>query len=220
MHIYSYMAVMPDLALPHSDGSFYLTEEGYNPNNDWANENSSTFNHITNCRDGKCLRLKPDNHPYNGYWGEYKAGGLPFYKFFCVNNTNTDCSRAMAKSLYSFIGTTNLKLSSTLKEYKDLLGDFLCPISGTRDYRRVCRDQLNLSLFSFDETFNPFRGTQLDCNFKTCHAEFKCKKIQNPEIPNAKSCILINDSFLPSTTLMKEYEAYISGFQHLHGVQN
>ncbi len=202
----------------HNDGSFYLTEEGYYPNSDWAKENTSTFNKSTTCSDGNCLRLKPDNHPYYGYWGEYKAGGLPFYKFFCVNNSQKDCERVMAKSLYTFIGTTNLKLNSSFKEYKDLLGDFLCPISGTRDYRRVCREKLDLSLFAFDEAFNPFRGNQLDCDFKSCHVKFKCKILPNATIPEGKFCFLINneESEMPATTLTREYEAYISGFKQLH----
>lgn len=204
----------------HSDGSFYLTEEGYNPNSDWANENKTTFNRATNCKDGKCIRLKPDNHPYNGYWGEYKGGGLPFYKFFCVKNSQKDCERVMAKSLYSFTGTTNLKLNSSFKEYKDLLGDFLCPISGTRDYRRVCRERLDLSLLTFDETFNPFRGPQLDCDFKGCKIEFKCKLIHNPTLKNSKSCFLINKSQRPPTTLVSEYQSYISGFNQLHGIKD
>lgn len=204
----------------HSDGSFYGTEEGYYPNSDWATFNKSTFNKPTNCRDGRCIRLKPDNHPYYGYWGEYKGGGLPFYKFFCVNNSQKDCERVMAKSLYSFNGTTNLKLNSSFKEYKNLLGDFLCPISGTRDYRRVCREKLDLSLLTFDETFNPFRGSQLECDFKGCITDFRCKNILHPTLKNGKSCLLINRTQMPSTTLVREYEAYIAGFEQLHGMQD
>jgi hypothetical protein len=202
----------------HSDGSFYLTQEKYHPNTDWAKENKSTFNQTTSCGDGGCIRLKPDNHPYIGYWGEYEAGGLPFYKFFCLKNSQKDCERIMAKSLYSFNGTTNLKLNSSFKEYKNLLGDFLCPISGTKNYRRVCREKLDLSLFTMDETFNPFRGPQIECDFKSCKVEFKkCKHILNSSLRNAKSCLLISRAQNTSTTLVREYRAYLSGFEQLHG---
>ncbi len=201
----------------HSDGSFYMTEEGYYPDNDWAKENNSTFKKSLSCSNGNCLRLKPDNHPYYGYWGEYKEGGLPFYKFFCVNNSQRDCERVMAKSLYAFTGTTNLKSNSSIKEYKDLLGDFLCPISGTRDYRKVCRAKMDLSLFTSYKTFNPFRGNQLDCDFKSCHVKFKCKTMPNASVPNGKFCFLINNEEATATTLMREYEAYISGFYQLQG---
>jgi hypothetical protein len=201
----------------HSDGSFYLTQEDYYPNSDWAQSNSSSFNQATNCKEGRCIRLKPDNHPYVGFWGEYKGGGLPFYKFFCVNNSQKDCSRIMAKSLYSFIGTTNLKLNSNFKEYKNLLGDFLCPISGSHDYRRVCREKLDLSLLTFDSTFNPFRGPQLECDFKGCKAEFKCKLMRHPNLKNAKICYTSMKSRSSATTLINEYEAYLSGFKELHG---
>lgn len=204
----------------HSDGSFYQTEEDYYPNSDWAYENRVTFNRATSCQGGKCIRLKPDNHPYYGYWGEYTGGGLPFYKFFCVNNSQHDCERVMAKSLYSFIGTTNLKLNSSFKEYKDLLGDFLCPISGSRNYRRVCRENLDLSLLTFDNTFNPFRGPQLECDFKGCKTEFKCKRIRKPTFKNAMSCFMISNAKTPSTTLVREYQAYLSGFKQLHGLKD
>jgi len=200
----------------HSDGSFYLTQEKYYPNGIWAKENKSTFNQVTSCRAGGCIRLKPDNHPYFGYWGEYKAGGLPFYKFFCLKNSQKDCERIMAKSLYSFIGTTNLKLDSSLKEYKNLLGDFLCPISGTKDYRKVCREKLDLSSFTLDETFNPFRGPQIECDFKSCKVEFKCKQMHNTSLLNAKICLLINRAQNTSTTLVREYQSYLSGFKQLH----
>ena len=200
----------------HSDGSFYLTQEKYYPNSDWAKENKSTFNRTTSCGEGGCIRLKPDNHPYVGYWGEYKAGGLPFYKFFCIKNSEKDCERVMAKSLYSFNGTTNLKLNSSLKEYKNLLGDFLCPISGTKNYRKVCREKLDLSLFTMDETFNPFRGPQIECDFKSCKVEFRCKKLYNSTLKNAKSCYLVSTIQNTSTTLMREYQAYLSGFEQLH----
>ncbi len=200
----------------HSDGSFYLTQEDYYPNNDWAKVNKVSFSkRNTKCMDGMCLRLKPDNHPYYGYWGEYKGGGLPFYKFFCVNNSQKDCERIMAKSLYSFIGTTNLKLNSSFKEYKNQLGDFLCPISGTRDYRRVCREKLDLSLSTFDESFNPFRGPLLDCDFKSCKTEFKCKVIHHSTMQRTKSCFTINKTQSIPTTLRREYEAYIAGFKQL-----
>ena len=55
----------------HSDGEFYLTAKGFSPNSDWAHRNKNSYNFETSCRYGKCLRLKPDNHPYIGYWGEY-----------------------------------------------------------------------------------------------------------------------------------------------------
>jgi hypothetical protein len=122
----------------HSDGEYYLTSKGYFPSSDWARKNTISFNNENSCRSGKCIRLKPDNHPYVGYWGEYTDGGLPFYKFFCLNNSSEQCNRVMAKSLFSFIGTTNLKFNSSLAEYKKALVDFLCPISAKRDIRGEC----------------------------------------------------------------------------------
>jgi hypothetical protein len=196
----------------HSDGNYYLTDKGQYPNSDWARKNNLSFDHETSCRSGKCLRLKPDNHPYTGYWGEYFDGGLPFYKFFCINNPVEQCNRVMAKSLFSFIGTTNLKFDSSITEYKKALVDFLCPISARRDVKGECEANLELAMLTNDETYNPFRGVLLDCNFETCHADFKCKKMNSPYIPNASSCVLVNRANKKATTLVKEYRAYLSGF--------
>ncbi|MDD4976676.1 MAG: hypothetical protein PHY93_20140 [Bacteriovorax sp.] len=200
----------------HSDGEYYLTDKGYFPNGDWARKNTVSYNNETSCRYGKCIRLKPDNHPYVGYWGEYTDGGLPFYKFFCLNNSTEQCNRVMAKSLFSFIGTVNLKFNSSLSEYKKALVDFLCPISARRDIRGECEANLNMAKLTRDEAYNPFRGTLLDCNFKTCNADFKCKKIRSPNFPDAKSCYLINKSNKRSTALVKEYRAYLSGYMSLY----
>ena len=199
----------------HSDGEFYLTDRGSYPNGDWASRNTGSYNKETSCTNGRCIRLKPDNHPYVGYWGEYNDGGLPFYKFFCLNNTIDQCNRAMAKSLFSFIGTKNIKFNSSFDDFKKVLVDFLCPISSKRDLRGECEANLDMALLTKDETYNPFHGALLDCNFKTCNADFTCKKMTSPNFPNAKTCILINKSNTKAKTLIREYRAYLAGFMSL-----
>ena len=203
----------------HNDGEFYLTEKGFSPNSDWAKRNKSSFNIETSCRYGKCIRLKPDNHPYIGYWGEYYDGGLPFYKFFCVNVNSDKCNRVMAKSLFGFIGTTNLNLNSNLDLYKKALVDFLCPISARRDIRGECEMNLETAMLTKDESYNPFKGVLLDCNFNNCLSDFKCTNMASASIENAKKCVLINRSNKRSTTLVKEYKAYLAGFMGLKGVK-
>lgn len=196
----------------HSDGDFYLTDKGFYPNSDWARKNKISYKNESGCRYGKCLRLKPDNHPYIGYWGEYFDGGLPFYKFFCPNVIEEKCKRVMAKSLFSFIGTTNLTLDSGIEDYKKALVDFLCPISAKRNIRSECEMNLENALLTKDDTYSPFKGVLLDCNFKNCNFDFKCSRILSASIPDAKKCSLINKSNRKATTLVKEYRAYLSGF--------
>jgi hypothetical protein len=199
----------------HSDGNFYLTEENLYPNSDWAQTNDKTFNESEKCKSGICSRMKPDNTPYNGFWGQYRAGGLPFYKFFCIKNSSEACTRVMAKSLLSFIGTTNIKTTSTLAEYKKVVLDFLCPVSAKRDLRAECEANLESALVTGDSTYNPFSRAQVECNFKSCEVEIKCKKIFLTGIFKPGSCELINNSKGKATTLVREYKAYLEGFQYL-----
>ena len=200
----------------HSDGQFYLSEEGFYPNSDWAKSNSQSFNQSVSCKGGNCIRLKPDNNPYTGMWGEYGDGGLSFYKFFCIKNSNNECTRIMAKSLLSFIGVVNLKSNSNLTEFKKSLFDFLCPISAKRDLRNECIAKLEEALITGDETYNPFSHDQIECDFKSCKVEIQCKKaIPLTGIIKPGSCKLINKYEGKSTTLVREFKAYLEGFKKL-----
>lgn len=200
----------------HSDGSFYLTEEGFFPNTDWANTNEKSFDETVNCKPGMCLRLKPDNNPYTGFWGEYADGGLSFYKWFCVKNSDQDCKRVMAKSLLSFIGTNKLKSTSNIEEYKAVVYDFLCPVSAKKDLRGQCIANLELSLITKDETYNPFTKAQVECNFKECQAEIECSKVPLTGIYRPGTCTLVNKvENGKATTLVREYKAYLEGFKSL-----
>ncbi len=201
----------------NNDGNFYLTEEGFFPNTDWAQQNSKSFDTTLDCsKSGICLRLKPDNNPYTGFWGEYTDGGLPFYKFFCTKNSEVDCKRVMAKSLLSFIGNTNLKKTGTLVEYKKLLQDFLCPISAKNDLRGECAANLENSLLTKDQTYNPFSRNQVECDFKGCKAEIKCSKVLLTGVYKPGTCTLVNNFEGKATTLAREYKAYLEGFVNLN----
>jgi len=200
----------------HNDGNFYLTEEGFYPNTDWATVNDLSFASSQSCKAGTCLRLKPDNQPYVGFWGEYRDGGLPFYKFFCIKNSGQDCKSVMAKSLLSFVGTSSLKTSSTLPEYKKVVVDFLCPISAKRELRRECEESLESALVTGDETYNPFSRPLVECNFEGCKAEIVCKKVPLTRISKPGTCELSNNFPGKATTLVREYKAYLDGFKNLN----
>jgi hypothetical protein len=199
----------------HSDGNFYLTEEGFSPNSDWAKENNLSTDKTTNCSEGTCQRLKPDNTVYHGWWGEYEDGGLPFYKFFCMKNNNDDCTRVMAKSLLSHTLNINLKKDSTLEEYKKGVIDFLCPVSSTKNLRAECEAKLEESLVTGDMTYNPFTRPAIECDFKGCQAEIACDKIFFTRMPKPGTCTLKNNSVSAPTTLAREYKAYLQGYKML-----
>ena len=199
----------------HSDGNFYLSEEGYAPNSDWAKTNALSYDKEVECKTGTCQRLKPDNTPYVGFWGAYRAGGLPFYKFFCVKNSEADCQRVMAKSMLSHTLTINLKKNSSLAEYKKAVFDFLCPVSSKKDLRGECEAKLDEALVTGDMTYNPFSRPQVECNFKECKVEIDCEKVLFTGVPKPGTCELKNNTPAPATTLVREYKAYLAAFPSL-----
>ncbi|MBY0415941.1 MAG: hypothetical protein K2Q18_17350 [Bdellovibrionales bacterium] len=198
----------------HSDGNFYLIEEGLFPNSDWAKSNTLSFDEVRACSTGACERLKPDNTPYVGWWGAYREGGLPFYKFFCVNNSLADCSRVMAKALLSDALIVNLKKDSSFEVYKKAVIDFLCPVSAKKDLRGECQAKLDEALVTNDMTYNPFSRPQLECDFKGCQAEVKCEKMLFT-VPKPGTCKLENKATALATTLVREYKTYLDAYPYL-----
>ena len=199
----------------HSDGNFYLSEEGYAPNSDWAKTNTLSNDKESECKTGTCQRLKPDNTPYVGFWGAYREGGLPFYKFFCVKNSEADCQRVMAKSMLSHTLIVNLKKTSSLAEYKKAVIDFLCPVSSKKDLRGECEAKLEEALVTGDMTYNPFSRPQVECDFKACKVEIDCEKVLFTGVPKPGTCELKNNTPAPATTLVREYKAYLAAFPSL-----
>lgn len=199
----------------HSDGNFYLSESGFAPNSDWAPENNLSFNDTLECKKGSCQRLKPDNTPYVGWWGAYREGGLPFYKFFCARNSMEDCKRVMAQTMLSHSLIVNLKKNSSLEEYKKGVVDFLCPISSKSDLRGECQAKLDEALVTQDMTYNPFSRPQVECDFKGCKTEITCDKILFKGVDKPGTCELKNYSNGKATTLVREYKAYLEAYLYL-----
>jgi hypothetical protein len=57
-----------DFQRQHNDGNWYFNNSGEYPSGGWTSQ----------CHQkGGCVRMRPNNHPYSGHWGKYKAG-LPF----------------------------------------------------------------------------------------------------------------------------------------------
>lgn len=199
----------------HTDGNFYLSEEGYAPNSAWATENSLSFPETLDCKKGACQRLKPDNTPYVGWWGAYREGGLPFYKFFCARNNMEDCKRVMAKTMLTHSLIADLKKTSTLADYKKGVIDFLCPISSKKDLRGECEAKLDEALVTKDMTYNPFSRPQVECDFKGCKTEITCDKVLFKGVDKPGTCELKNLATSPATTLVREYKAYLEAYPYL-----
>jgi hypothetical protein len=188
----------------HSNHEFYDFDDALKPAGDWSAVNDVSFAETHACTSGGCLRMKPDNSPYTGGWGDYNdGGGLPFYKFFCVKNSETRCLNAMAESIYGLIGKKDYKFASSAADYNELLMEFFCPVSNKTNIRQLCVQGLQKAAAN-NTVYNPFQGKLLTCNFKKCQFEIHCAD-------TAGSCRMEND--LPSSNAMvDEYKSYLKAF--------
>lgn len=198
------------------DGAFYADEEYSRPANlKKVKTNKLSYKKNAGCYDGSCVRFKPDNSPYAGYWGKFE-NGLPFFKFFCVDIETEKCERIMSQSMLSFISVKAIDQKSELEDYKNVVKDFLCPTNKKGDIQQKCMDELDLiGIEQGDETYNPFSGEQIQCDFSGCEVKYDCTEIPIIGITIPESCQLINTSTQKATTLVKEYRSYINGFKSL-----
>lgn len=113
------------------------------------------------CWQGYCHRMKPNNHPYRGFFGRYETG-LPYYKPFCRFGNNLqgqvseDCLRGVAAGLRSW------PMDPSASDRERVI-DFICPVHATPDTRERCLDFLEGKSVS-----NIFWGKTVGCDHLGC----------------------------------------------------
>ena len=154
--------------------------------------------------------MKPDNMPYTGSWGTFSAG-LPFFKFLCNNNGDTSrCKRAMALSMFGFMSNVPLTLNSSFEEYKQVVRDFLCPISAHNDINSKCIQELIDAETTGNEVYSPFNGKMLNCNMNKCQYHYKCSGFLG-----RGKCQVSQTGNADNKALIQEYFRYLQGFELL-----
>lgn len=99
--------------------------------------NDLLFNSRVPCWKGFCQRMKPNNHPYRGIWGDFETG-LPFYKPFCNYGENSptwatsDCLHGIANALRDWPADPRLSDAERVV-------DFLCPSNPGYGTNERCR---------------------------------------------------------------------------------
>lgn len=189
----------------HSDGHFYIGDNTYAPNSSWAKYNPNLENHQS-CDFGGCIRMRPRNHHYQGWWGNFDGPLVGHFKFFCPLDTQT-CEKRMALSLYGFMAENPLSQNSDIDHFRKVLKEFLCPIDKGKVITQACYEELErLDNGNGDKFMSFINGNdQLVCNLKECQVKMEC------DIPN-HNCVLTNFKSENSTTLADEYMHYIKGF--------
>jgi hypothetical protein len=192
------------------DGRFYFAGVGGGGK---ASVNDTSFYQQIPCANGACTRMKPGNSPYSGIWGDFKGGGLNFFKFFCVKNDERRCYQSMARSLVDSVSVKPVGQRPSLGDYKELLFDFLCTSAGQGKHRAKCEASLENYHLSRRLGPNGFVGKQIQCSFKECFAKVECMTFNGEYLHH--TCDVVNNWDGPVDTLEREYEAYLSGFELL-----
>ena len=178
----------------HSNGNFYFNDAVTKPEGPWAKENKHSFNASVNCKNGGCLRMRPDNQPYTGVHGKLDVG-LPYYRFFCGNLTRQECNRRMALTLPEFMDLTSSKEGKQKSKMILAAQNVLCPIHKSKILREACREGLKRSEKSTDKTYTPFQGISLHCGLNGCGKDISQK----------------------STAFVDEYLNYLDGIEMIMG---
>lgn len=178
---------------PHEHGDFFPYDVEAAPPGKFLEINSLSYNAPRACKNGSCVRMKPDSHTYDGTYGK-RDDGLNFYKYFCRGVRAQDCFRRMSLSLLGFIGKTNSSRHMSLKDYKVILYEYMCSIHKDRNWRTKCIEATERGLANGNNFYSPFWGRSVQCDFQTC------RSTENGE---------------PTTTYMNEVKAYLKGFNSL-----
>lgn len=197
----------------HENGSFYKYEDSFKPAGNWASVNSLSFAQPVACENGACMRMRPDNHPYEGIWGNYKEGGLGIFKFFCPGISRGECELTMGEALMSNLFAKKVDFRSSETDMQSAVREYLCPSGNkTADAANACAARLQSAFASGDRTYTPFQGKSIQCDWKGCTWEWKCKPIKGSV---ELACDILNTSPKTTTTFMDEYAAYLSGVKRL-----
>lgn len=197
-----------------SDNKFYK-EDDYTPGN-YVETNNVSFNEDLSCALGFCYRMKPSQYSYSSYWGQFKEGGLNFYKFFCNYENNNDgrCEAAMAKSLLAFPSVKSINEKSSLEDFKTVAFDYLCVTYKNKSKYDSCVNGITAAIERGDNVFKTHTGPELNCNFNTCNAVVVCKEKRFGSGPKGGSCRLsVKNLEENPTNAAKEMLSLIKGFK-------
>jgi hypothetical protein len=197
-----------------SDAKFYKEFDWTQGN--YVEINAASFKEDVSCSLGLCWRMKPSQYSYSSYWGQFKEGGLNFYKFFCnFENTDGRCEKAMATSLLSFVSLKFINEKSSIEDFKAVAFDYLCTTYKNKNKFNDCVNGINNAIAKGDLVYQTQPGPELNCNFKTCNASVACKEKRFGSGPKGGSCKLVVKALQAPTNAAQEMVSFLKGFELL-----
>lgn len=186
--------------------------------------NSISYAKTQECLKVPCVRMQPDNYAYVGHWGNFKDGGLGFYKFSCASHVgDRKCKKGMAIGLINQVSHVFTNYKSDLNTFKSAAANVLCPIGRmfekTSMSHAQCVQSLEASLTNPSITIDTFLSKSLQCDRRSCQAKITCEAAQflGQSFLSKKSCTIENrkDKSRTITTQTQEYKDFVEGFQIL-----
>ncbi|MCF8060353.1 MAG: hypothetical protein K9K67_13715 [Bacteriovoracaceae bacterium] len=199
-----------------ADGKWYKKPD--RTQSEWSLENAVNFESAASCSEGVCWRMKPQRNNYGSYWGNFKEGGLSFYKFFCnYPNADKSCFKGMANSILSFQAVTAPTQKPSWATYEAKVFDYLCSTAKDSNYFDSCVEGIKSAVARGDNVFKAHPGNALNCDFKKCDAEVVCKqkRLFGRSGPKPGTCHLDTKVNQNPTTIVREYLAFKKGFEQL-----
>lgn len=195
----------------HNDGTWYWNNSGQYPRGGWRSRNDRSFYSIKSCSSYACMRMKANNHPYNGVWGKYETG-LPFHKTFCNFDLSdpsaaSACYEGMWNAMLTWPSTKVFDEFSSRQTYRDVVVDFLCPKVAGYSIDRTCERVLDAADRGIVSTQKFHWGHQIYCDFKKC--DFATKNVHNRD--GLLVTVFISED-AGNTTLAEEYQLYMELF--------
>jgi len=202
---------------PFSDEHWYVNDEGRYPSSgSFATVNTVSFETPIACSKGACYRLKPENAPYRGYWGNFEAG-LGFYKTFCnYDGSVADCARRAARAMLSYPSEFPVDKDALPEEFARVVFDALCPTSLDLGRREACRQSIKRAVQDRTNAYSPFSGTTVDCGLGGCAFSMTCS-YDNAGAPRPGTCKVTSTATPSPKTYVEEYLLLMDGFAYLTG---
>lgn len=173
--------------------------------------NTISYRTPKSCRAGACIRMQPLYSSYSGYWGDYKYGSFPTFKFFCGTTPESKCEKVMALSLQHQLTDVAVDKTSSFEEFKRAAISYFCPKYTNDTKVKNCEDTLNSLAYSSEiSTFSPAADYTLRCDSQGCEHKFECAKryIFGGDI----RCSLTKDNS-PSSSFVDEFRRYLRGYR-------
>jgi hypothetical protein len=198
------------------DGTWQSVDKGDRmPEFKRASSTSEVSSKKVACTDNNCLRMRPINGSYSGYWGKSYQAGLPIYKFFCRGQSNEVCKAAMLKGIIATPSIKNINAQSSFEDYKEVVKDVFCPMDKSGQKRQKCLDTLDNA--QAHREYVPSTSKALSCDQNGCKFEFTCGTFKAFLIRS--DCDIDLKSVGRSTSYIDEYLDTLDAYKYMSSIR-